>query len=366
MAKWLTIVDAPPVVNGCTVKDTNSTILNATGNEKNCIVGYSNVTYALSALPLKGATITEVKAVCGKETLYNFNNTFTNAQSGTVTFYIKDSRGLTTTYTDSSMNTINYVKPTITKFEVTIPVDGDVTNIDTAGTYFVGSLGKQVNGCSAYYRYKLTNGGTYTDWVPMWTTQNSGKVTAIEDVQLDYTKGYTIQLKYTDRITTIYSEEKTVKALPVFDWNENGFNFNVPVTIMGEPAVYGEIEIPEPTAPEYTDYIVTQYVSGNNIVRKWNSGIAEVWGTSGSFTASISKAYGDYAFYTTKTVNMPSGIFINAPHVITHPLIAKGNGLVTVTPYAVTTSSFDCYIGNVSLAVSGAMQIKYYAIGIWK
>ena len=261
MAKWMTIVDAPPAILSCAVKDTNSTVVAATGNEQNCIPGYSNITYALNALPQKGAEITEVKAVCGSQTLYNFNNTFEASTTGTITFYIKDSRGLTTQYTDSTMNTIAYVKPTFTKFDVSIALDGDVSTVATEGTYFVGSLGKQVNGCSAYCRYKEGN-GAYTDWIPLWTTQNSGKFIASEDIPLDYTKAYTFQLRATDRITTIYSEEKIVKALPVFDWGENSFNFNVPVSIEGSPVA---------------DFIIEERKSGEWMVRKWKSGLAEAW-----------------------------------------------------------------------------------------
>ena len=263
MAKWMTIVDAAPLVDSCTVKDTNATVVAATGNEKNCIAGYSNITYALVAHARKGATITEVKAVCGSQTLYNFNKTFTASATGTITFYIRDSRGLTAQYTDNTMNTIPYVKPTITKFDVNIPTDGDVSSLDVAGTYYNGSLGKQVNGCSIYYRYKEVGGEYPTSWSAMWSTLDSGKVSASEDFPLDYKKGYVFQLRFTDRITTVYSEEKAVKALPVFDWGENSFNFNVPVTIEGQPVV---------------DYVVEQWQANSEwFVRKWASGLAEAW-----------------------------------------------------------------------------------------
>ena len=50
----------------------------------------------------------------------------------------------------------------------------------------------------------------------------------------DYKAKYTFQAKAIDKLITKESVERTVKAVPVFDWGEEDFNFNVPVTIQGK------------------------------------------------------------------------------------------------------------------------------------
>ena len=48
---------------------------------------------------------------------------------------------------------------------------------------------------------------------------------------LDYKVAYVFQVYAKDALKTVYSAEKRVKASPVFDWSENDFRFNVPVSM---------------------------------------------------------------------------------------------------------------------------------------
>lgn len=68
-----------------------------------------------------------------------------------------------------------------------------------------------------------------------------------------------------------------------------------------------------------TDYIVEQGASGIWTYRKWNSGIAECWGTSTFTSVPMTNAwgYGYYASSVGRTINLPSGLFtaVNAVEV---------------------------------------------------
>ena len=74
---------------------------------------------------------------------------------------------------------------------------------------------------------------------------------------LDYQTTYTFQARIVDSIETVTTNEISVKAAPVFDWGQDDFNFNVPVTIQGS-------SVPS---------IVEQGTSGSWTFRKWSDGI---------------------------------------------------------------------------------------------
>ncbi|MGN9017067.1 hypothetical protein ACTNBF_14890 [Bariatricus sp. HCP28S3_A4] len=46
-----------------------------------------------------------------------------------------------------------------------------------------------------------------------------------------------------DKLYTKYSNEPTLNCLPVFDWSENDFNFNVPINVSGNVSLSGELTI---------------------------------------------------------------------------------------------------------------------------
>lgn len=112
------------------------------------------------------------------------------------------------------------------------------------------------------------------------------------------------------------------------------------------------------------DYIIEQGTSGIWTYRKWNSGMAECWGTySYSFTGF--SAWGSLYFSTpSATEAFPSGLFTAAPTTqITRSGGTEGwAGLNSVTK----TDVFAMYLIRPTTNPAATTQFHIHAIGKWK
>lgn len=111
------------------------------------------------------------------------------------------------------------------------------------------------------------------------------------------------------------------------------------------------------------DYIVEQGTSGIWAYRKWNSGIAECWGTisAGSIAMTTAEGYGYYSSLT--TYYYPSPLFVSAPTVST---AANMNGALGnfAFNYFGSTGFNGYWWATVSTTKSPALGV--HAIGRWK
>ena len=80
------------------------------------------------------------------------------------------------------------------------------------------------------------NDEEYGEWIETGAVLNDDNTYRAEVslTALNYLNRYTFQAMAVDLLSSVESVEKTVKTTPVFDWGENDFNFNVPVTILGK------------------------------------------------------------------------------------------------------------------------------------
>lgn len=224
IAKTLTIVNNKPTLKPV-VKDvgTASTVL--TGDENKIIKGANYISVSSGGAALKGATIKSQKITCGEEVINAASGSFTNVETAAFTFTITDSRGNTTTQTVNK-TLINYIKLTC-NMNASISISGEI-DLKLAGNYFNNTFGAVANTLTAEYRYKELN-GSYGAWTAATATLNGNKYTSnVKITGLDYRKTYIVQSRVIDKIHVIQTAEKRLKAIPVFDWGENDFKFNVP------------------------------------------------------------------------------------------------------------------------------------------
>ena len=218
-----------PTVSGSVV-DTNNTTIALTGN-KEILVRYASTalctltaTLNNSAGSIKDKTINNV-AISGN-TL-----TITNVGTSTFDFYAKDSRGY--------HNTDKVVKPA-DKFIAYISLTNDATIsrdeptnnkaiLQIKGNYFAGSFGAKSNTLTVKYKQA---GGNYVSVTPTIKDNKYSATVTLSD--LDYTKAFDFEVVVSDAINTITKPLTLQKGIPVFDWGENDFNFNVPVTMKGK------------------------------------------------------------------------------------------------------------------------------------
>ena len=130
------------------------------------------------------------------------------------------------------------------------------------------------------YRFK-PSGGEYGNWIVLNPSYSGNTYYATANITgLDYRTTYIFQAYVVDRLIAINTDEVAVKSMPIFDWGEEDFNFNVPVSFNGLMM---------------DDMVVEQGADSGGVYRKWKSGLAEYFAFETVNTA-IDTAYGN-VFY---------------------------------------------------------------------
>lgn len=354
LSRNYTIINPNPVMNPATTEVGDSSIA-LTGNNSTLIQYYNIIKCEMNVSAVKGARIVSQSITCGSEKIDSDFGYFYDTGSNKFVFTATDNRGNTTTKT-ITMPMVAYV-PLTCDIDARITLDAaDSTkatiDFTISGNYFNSSFGAVNNELTVYYSLiRGSSGGASYEpvTIPSGAIANNRYSVDIEIADLDYSGSYTIQGYAEDktgkRITTL---SKTLKATPIFDWGENDFNFNVPVTIRG-------VEI---------DYPVEQGTKNGWYYRKWNSGFAECW-----YSASVSGIdVGEFnmnGFYYcgSKGVNFPftftSVDYINASGGST------GN-MNIVRPFNKTNTNMTYIVIGLADISNATVNINLEAKGRWK
>ena len=213
------------------VEDTNPVTLSLTGDPNTLIRYYSDVLVTSEYTAKNSAAITDYELQYGGKVYKEAPLTVPGAESGEFTFSATDSRGL--------MASLSVTKPVIPYVKLTCNLannkpDGEGNmSISVSGNFFADSFGETDNSLTVQYRYKLS-GAPWQETEEEWQTAEPAVTgntytAAAEIAGLDYRQAYTFQARAVDMLATMYSEEYTARAIPVFDWGENDFQFHVPV-----------------------------------------------------------------------------------------------------------------------------------------
>lgn len=217
-----------PTVSG-TVVDTNDATIALTGNKDMLVRYQSTALCTLSATLNKSAGSIKTKTI--NNTAISGNTlSILNVETSTFDFYAKDSR--------EYFNSDKVVMPTA-KFIAYIPLTSVATiyrddptsgkaTLKVEGNYFNGSFGAKGNTLTIQYRQ---GDGAYVSVTP--TIKNNEYSATVSLSGLDYTKAFKFEVVVSDKLNTITKPLTLQKGIPVFDWGEEDFNFNVPVTING-------------------------------------------------------------------------------------------------------------------------------------
>lgn len=227
LAKTLTIANAAPTLV-CSVADGDAEAFALTGDASRYIKGYSDAAYTMEATGKKHATVKSLQLKCGSKTATAASGTLVDVDAATFTFTATDSRGYTATQT-ATCTLVDYSAPTCTLRAGQPTADGDLA-FTISGQYAAVDFGAVENALTVQYRM-AENDGDFSGWVTVEHNASSGSYTA--DVALsglDYRTKYTIQARAVDKLEAAVSSARSVKAMPLFDWGEDDFSFNVPVT----------------------------------------------------------------------------------------------------------------------------------------
>lgn len=209
-----------PEVSG-TVVDNNPNTVALTGDVSKLIQYKSTAQCTIDAVAKNGASIVQ-KSIAGSLVSNNVLS-IPSIEQSTVSFAATDSRG----YTGSKLAQLQLIPyvPLTSNAVVnrTDPTSGNAV-LTLQGNCYVGSFGVRGNAIKAKYR---VNQGSYVE-VPL----NFNGNTYFAEVALSglvYTQRHTVDVLIEDLLTTVSTSLPVKRGIPVFDWGENDFAFNVPV-----------------------------------------------------------------------------------------------------------------------------------------
>ena len=286
----LNIINALPTLNP-TVIDIGATSTALTGNPNTMIRGFNHMRAVANAEAYKEATITDRKIINSGDIRYGESEDFIHTTNNVFEFRINDSR--------NNPVQIPITIPMVNYIPLTCNVDGSIELDDTDGTkanitftisgnYFRGSFGAVDNTLTLSYRLEQEGVNELNPFTNSLTIPEEAygdgtySLTYTHPEKLDYKGRYTITVYAADKIyTNLETSSKPLKAVPIFDWGENDFNFNVPIKMYG-------VEMP---------YVTEQGEKDGWTYRKWSNGEAECWKMV-EHTTSVTNTWGSMYYGT--------------------------------------------------------------------
>ncbi len=213
-----------PEVSG-TVIDINETTVALTGDANKLVRGKSTAQCTIVAQAKNGASI-KSKHIGGVE-VFNDPHTIEGVESGNISFSAVDTRGYTGKF-EKTVEMVEYVFLTCNaEVARTDPTSGNGT-LTISGNYYNGSFGAQDNDLQLECQVesgKIENIERRIEGNRYFITANlSG---------MDYRTSHTLTVTVQDKLMSLTKTPELGKGIPVFDWGEQDFNFNVPVNANG-------------------------------------------------------------------------------------------------------------------------------------
>ena len=229
--------------------DSLTETLTGVSDKSIAIRGVTDVTIsAVTAIPqsVNGsavATIASKRVDCGSQ-YRTTAGTINNIDSDKIVVSATDSRGISNsrTYTTTLKPYINLT--IVPNFYRTNPTESTV-KLTYTGKYYndnFGSTSETANTLTLKYRYREATSSTWSNYVNLTPTisgndysNGSSEITIGTD--FDYQKAYKFEIVATDKVGSITKIETVTQGIPVFDWDKDDFQFNVPVTVNGSATV---------------------------------------------------------------------------------------------------------------------------------
>ena len=391
-----------------TVVDVNDTTKALTGDENKLIRYYSKAKFKLTASPKNSSTIT-TRSVFYNGTTYKGGSenswiaNFSEVVSGSYKFTVTDSRGFSNSLTVNK-TLIEYVKLTC-YMTVTNPTATGECTININGNYFNGSFGATNNTLSV--QYKINDG----EWTNATVTLSGNTYKATANITgMDYTRAYSFYARAIDKLATVETPVKYVKAKPIFDWGSDDFHFHVGVVSNesfrigsdrylygtntdGNAATIARINPTNNALELGTSTQQTLIKSGENPT--WYSGtysksyniwtdkdcgssadsICRTWRFPNGMQVSIVKVSGTWnittawgSIYSSPWISGQSFniAFSEAPKVTINAYNADSSIMVVQCSGPTTTATGACYLWKPVQQKGIKTYIEYIAIGRWK
>lgn len=247
-----------PSVSG-TVTDVNAATAALTGDSAKLIRYASTAKLAITATGKNSAAITE-KTIAG-QTVTDGTRTVAEVETNRFVFAATDSRG----YSSQAVVTAEMVEYVRLTNNVTIKRT-DATSgkaaLSLKGTYFSGSFGAADNALSVKYRIK-TKGGTFGEYASLSpTVSGNGYSFTGEIAGLEYTSEWVVEITVSDRLMSKTVDAAVGKGIPIANWGEDFWQFNVDVRMAGaDGEAHTLLELTYPVGAIYISTVETSPAS---------------------------------------------------------------------------------------------------------
>ena len=214
-----------PSISG-SVKDKNEVTKSLTEDETKLVKFFSTALCEANAEAKNGATIKKY-IIAGIEN-DSGSVEIKNIEMSSVTFIVEDSRG----YRSSQKVTIDLIQ--YTKLTVNVgakrdsPTSGEAT-LSIRGNYFNGFFGTAKNSLAVKYQI-AKSGESYGREISLSPTISENNYSVhVSLTGLDYQSNYNVKIVVSDKLITATQVFEISKGVPIADWGETDFKFNVPV-----------------------------------------------------------------------------------------------------------------------------------------
>jgi hypothetical protein len=229
-----------PDVRG-TVEDVNETTIKLTGDATKLVRYRSKAKCTILAQARNGATIQQTQ-------INGFDVTATNVltvdkvEDQHISFSTLDSRGYSVLLT-KPLQLVEYIELTANARLVRSDPTSGKAYLEISGNFFNQSFGVAQNQLSIQYRI-TKSGAAFEGALIALDPELSGNTytTKVLLEGLDYESAYVAQVTIQDSVTFLEVFPSVSRGIPVFDWGERDFRFNVPILLSTES--YGA-ELPE-------------------------------------------------------------------------------------------------------------------------
>lgn len=404
---FMEVINATPTIS-FSITDTNSFTSNLVGDppEGNplpaIILGYSTLKVGVTGIPYKECTIRRIWVGNGSDpnsgielpVTSHSEIEFPNVLSDVVRITIEDSCGRKNSLV-TKVDTVPYTPLTcnIEVASITYPTDATATtNFTISGVYYNKSFGKNYNTLQMSVRTKKGS-SSWSSWSSVSPTKTTEDYTLNYPVTADYQSAVEIEVNVSDSLGSIIKSYKS-QTTPVFDWGEDDFAFNVPVSVHGALNVDDSIEAYSIKATSnittdsalnvkgmatfdsavlvqgYTPLcVVSSGTSGNWTYSKYSDGTAECWAVVNK-GVDIATAWGSIFVSTNQTGLAFPFAFTSTPMCIISlnggyqgAWIVRSGSSATPTS---TTNTGSYQIARGTSYPGGTYYVTFYARGKWK
>lgn len=321
----------------------------------------STVTVNITASTMYGATIKTYSSTVDGHPFggKSFTSLALSAGDKTVAVVVTDSRGKTATLTSDAFTVYPYALPSITSFTVERQADGT-----TVIAHLSGSVSPLNNKNTAHASIKL-NGVTKHITMSAYTVNDSATFTGVptDDVFVA-TAEIGDRYTYTSKDATL----PTVAVTMDFHYSGTGIAMGQVATLEKTLDIASDWQL-KCKGGVLDDFVIEQSTDGIWTYRKWNSGIAECWGTKTIENVQVNQAWGSlYYMEPSQRSYYPNGLFRDAPtETATMSCDDMWTWMGTATGnHQLATAQYFLMRPDAATTKQYTVRIHYHAKGRWK